>query len=694
MQYIFVEYLTVYSWFFSVVPQVLWRNIPKNVYFIERSEAAFFLIIFTARVLSIQVEKLDFKADDIIDNNGNVIWMRVFFEDMAEVVHLLNNESVLKKFIDEEVSSVTLATYLQKQCLPGLHVLDANSLWRAIYVVQVFLHKIDQCNLDFERTLILLRPRLWQDEIFSYVKAHHAVVAKSAFGKTALWSQTTRIARLMVALETRKLSKKMKHLLNLRRKKATTNSSSLNYLVAGEFWGDLNLDQPAFYSDFFFWQQSSLPSRNLIAIFKSAGSRALTEAYWNALNKHGIQAVALNHQANKYITGNVYDTSPHLTPKIWLKFFSAFCAYHKKRRWLLKEIAQFSYEEDYWYHLFRHHNIKVYTTWFKYNSEHCIIAKAAERVGGIMTVYQRAYEGLSCMQLTLAVDIYFAFAKSGAQVEALSNSHIRYHVTTGLLSDHRNDLVSADAEKMRKHLKTNGARHIVAFFDENTIDDGRWFSGHESMQTDYAFWLEKVLSCPDFGLVLKPKRSSNLRQRLGDIAVLLDQALSTGRCHLYGEETQGYITPVQAAKSADIAVHSSLYATTAAMEAALAGVPSVIKFDGYNKHPLYQVAKGKFIFDEWAHLWQACQDYWQPTGREVCLQSWAPVIDELDSFRDGRAAERMGNYLHWLIEGFEQGMDRDVVMADAAERYGKRWGWDYVQEVTPGYVSPFSANRN
>ena len=57
------------------------------------------------------------------------------------------------------------------------------------------------------------------------------------------------------------------------------------------------------------------------------------------------------------------------------------------------------------------------------------------------------------------------------------------------------------------------------------------------------------------------------------------------------------------------------------------------------------------------------------------------MLDELDPFRDGRAAERMGTYVHWLMEGFKAGHNREVVMAEAAERYCAAWGRDKVTVV-------------
>jgi hypothetical protein len=56
-------------------------------------------------------------------------------------------------------------------------------------------------------------------------------------------------------------------------------------------------------------------------------------------------------------------------------------------------------------------------------------------------------------------------------------------------------------------------------------------------------------------------------------------------------------------------------------------------------------------------------------------------LNELDPFRDGRAADRMGMFLSWLLQGLKAGKDRNVVMANAAERYGQMWGYDKITEV-------------
>ena len=84
------------------------------------------------------------------------------------------------------------------------------------------------------------------------------------------------------------------------------------------------------------------------------------------------------------------------------------------------------------------------------------------------------------------------------------------------------------------------------------------------------------------------------------------------------------------------------------------------------------------IFKNWEDTIDALMEHFQTPNGIPGFGDWTPIIDDFDPFRDGKAAQRMGNYLNWLIQGFEEGLDRDVVMANATEKYRKQWGNDKV----------------
>lgn len=320
--------------------------------------------------------------------------------------------------------------------------------------------------------------------------------------------------------------------------------------------------------------------------------------------------------------------------------------------------------------------------WYKYDASHMAIADALQSIGGVSAIYQRAYDSYSSPGLTMGADISFGFSPMSAQVERAHGSQISYQVAVGYPGDHRFPLLKARAERIRQSLIARGATHILAFLDENTLDDARWFIGHEFTRVNYAFLLEKLLKFPWLGLILKPKKPVSLDQRLGPVSDLLKAAKATGRCYIFEEgDIQGSYPPAAAALASDIAIHECLSAGTAGVECALAGAPTLLlDREGWSVSPLYKLGVGKVVFTKWEDLWETCLAHWQRPGGVPGFGDWSDMLHELDPFRDGRAAQRIGTYLKWLLGGFKAGLPREVVLADAAERYTKAWGRDKITE--------------
>jgi len=312
-----------------------------------------------------------------------------------------------------------------------------------------------------------------------------------------------------------------------------------------------------------------------------------------------------------------------------------------------------------------------------------VISDALQSVGGITTIYQRAFEEFPSPETTIAADLVFGFSPEGADIERDSKSVIPYYVITGYMGDHRFPLVRKHAQAIRNKLCQRGASRVLAFFDENSADDSRWHLGHEFVREDYRFLLEKVLSEPWLGLVLKPKVPSTLRRRLNDVADLLERAEKTGRCVVLEEGIMiGAYPPSAAALASDVAIHGYLNAATAGIEAALAGVPTLLlDRAGWPGSKLYGLGRGRVVFTDWQDVWNTCLEHWDTPQGVSGFGDWSSMLNELDPFRDGRAAERMGTYLKWLLDGLKSGTSRDLVMADVAERYCKAWGQDKVVEI-------------
>jgi len=118
---------------------------------------------------------------------------------------------------------------------------------------------------------------------------------------------------------------------------------------------------------------------------------------------------------------------------------------------------------------------------------------------------------------------------------------------------------------------------------------------------------------------------------------------------------------------------------TAAMESALTGTPTLlIDRERPTGHPLSELEKGEVVFQDWDSLWRALSAYRRDPASVPGFGAWSPMLDELDSFRDGRAAERIGSYIGWLAEGLGKGLSREETMELARQRYVAIWGDDKV----------------
>ena len=196
---------------------------------------------------------------------------------------------------------------------------------------------------------------------------------------------------------------------------------------------------------------------------------------------------------------------------------------------------------------------------------------------------------------------------------------------------------------------------------------------------NYEILLNHVLANPLLGLILKPKVPKTLMRRLGPIAGLLQRALNSGRCIiLESDGLYNTLTPALAAKAADIAIHGHFCAATAGIESALSGTPTLLlDREGFSFCPLKKRWGSNIVFDSWTTLWQALEDHLLRVPNKQ-LGNWDHILDDIDPYRDNKARERMTYYLNQLLDGFNRQLDRNTVLANAAQAFAARWGSDKI----------------
>ena len=248
--------------------------------------------------------------------------------------------------------------------------------------------------------------------------------------------------------------------------------------------------------------------------------------------------------------------------------------------------------------------------------------------------------------------------------------------------DYKFKLLKEKAQLIRNQILNNGAKNIVAIFDENSNQYPRWHTGHLLQAENYEIILKELLSNSNLGVIFKPKKPISFRKRIGDVSKLLLEAENSGRCYVYDSYTDDFNTPspVLAGMSADICIHSHLCAGTAAIECALAKLPTIlIDREGDPKNLLYTLSDQNIIFNNWNDAIYAVNQHFNSKNKNNNFGKWPEYfLNSLDNFRDGKAAFRMGEYLNTMINYIKQNKSRDEAMNIAAEIYTKKYGKDKV----------------
>lgn len=699
----FIESLTLRTWISSILPTLLrrrWRGEPA----IERCEVfdGSRLGMLVARASQIvtgaAVEPFRFRLVDVRDEDRVLVWFKLIFKDLATVQAQAMEDPIFRKVLASVPANDRLRTYIA-HAMAARDLGERQTLRRALFTVRVCEWK--------ERTegRGVRRPRQDRPVAIAFMERRPWL---KVIGRDAA-QRGIEVVPVCPTLHLRKwvrdsipswLVERLRHLQSqglsaLRRLMARDDGARQRHTSVGarrsaavpraggriavEYYGHLNLKHPEQYSDLFFWQASSLPGSALVVMF-GLPQDPLDREKWLELTEHGIAALAIHPQATTL--PHTLALSPHSAR---LRTFQALpevgsSPRSPEARWLKSHLDTYLRQREYWTELFASQHVKVYVSWFKYTQAHCAMADALQSLGGVTAIYHRSYDANPSADTAAAVDILFGFSQAWAEIERHSHSLIPYYVTTGYLGGHRFSGLRTRARAIREGLQQRGARRIMAYCDENSSDDQRWTLGHAITRENYAFLIEKVLKEPWLGLVIKPKVPLTLRRRLGPVAALLERAEATGRCFVFEDgRVQGSYPPAAAALASDLTVHGHFYAATAGVESALAGVPTLLMDrEGWPDSPFYRLGLGRVVFQDWQALWEVCVDHWTRPGGVPGFGDWTAMLDELDPFRDGRAAERMGTYLQWLLEGFEVGLARETILADAAERYASRWGKDKI----------------
>ena len=662
---VYVEYLSLRTLLHGVLKELLDGEVSndktKTLYYIDATRSGKIVTSILGKLFNFQIEKLEFEMRHIKDERGELARLRMPRKDLFCIQEKIINSGAFRSLCKGELSQARVGDFIRKGLIDG-GIQDEKTVSRVLFLIQVVAWHMQK--MGESRAKLLLARRAWWD-IYKEYALSVGVELKGTGGKTVIWEDSTGLKRFLrkhpriyVFCRSVKFVKSMV-------KPAKFDTSIPKLYLDGR--GDVNLDCNGYHSDFFWQLNSKFPVENVLYEYHSEEERQVLE-------NHGIAV------ANSYVKYMNSDNAGTVT-------LQNSNGRYKKEFEVIRSLATaYDSYKAYWYSFFRTYGVKVYLTWYKYDNKHMVMADALNEAGGISIIWQMSFNGYRGTECLTNADIVFGFSGWSENIERQVGSKNGYHIITGYPKDYAAPLLRKKAMDLRAKLKSRGAEKIVFAIDENSIDDSRWHTGHELQRDNYRYILEKVLETPWLGVVFKPKNFRTLMSRLGEVADLLTEAENTGRCYIY-KATGRHSTiapPVLAGLSADVCIHGHLCAGTAALECALEGIPTLlIDREGCPDSKFYDLPVGKVVFKDWPEAIDALMEHFRVPGGIPGFGDWSEIIDEFDPFRDGKAANRIGTYLHWLIQGYERGLNSDIIMAEAARRYSKVWGRDKVISIIP-----------
>lgn len=624
----------------------------SKIFFIDinPNHEKFYLMVL--RKLGVKIEKFNFRLRDIKDPDGELIRIKINREmifDLNKIIiesdeyRTITKELYSKGNFNHEITSFIEKSLTESSCMVPGHA-------RSLLIIEAI-----KKNDDDQNKIIFLEKIPWSDSLRELYKKNNLNII---FKKKKILKLSLNFKDFLKNYPRIFFISKIFHNLKFSNLKSLKSN---NLFLDGR--GDLVFEKNELHSDFFWFFDSNFKPERILYEYKNEGEK-------NLLSKNNFTPIKL--------LPNFRDLKT--------KIFSAKIGKLKRKVYETKLLKKFTnlYKSSFLFYssVFKKLNVKIYFSWMKYTADHIALSAAVRKNGGISVNWQMAFDGYKNFENRAFFDVIFSFSQFSANLDKKIDSSFTYNIVTGFPKSFISEKVKLKANEVRNKILASGAKNIVCVLDENSVDDERWHTGHPVQRENYYFIIEQLLKDKNLGVVFKPKRSIDLRERMGDeISGLIDKSIETGRCHIF-EESARYTTaaaPSVAILSSDLCIHSHLSSGTGALESALLKIPTIlIDREGCPKSKFYELKEGKVIFKDWQSAIMGFNNFFKDKKKDLEFGNFSDFLDIIEPFQDEQGGKRIGDFLSSLIEGFDLGLSRNDTMARAVDIYSKAWGEDKV----------------
>ena len=647
--FIYVEALNIYSFMFYICPWLFKSRKYNTVNIFYFNKLSWFKIIIRLinKYKHINITKFDHEFRNILDENEECINSKFTRNIMFKVKdELLNTNQI--KYIFEQITNKNLKQYLKKGIFNGDLKSDINSIPYCIYIILKIKYHMDK--YECTNSYLFYKYRPWIYYYSTYARKYNVSLIP-------IYALNIGVSEFLYNVYYYKIiivNNIIKYFSFIKK----YNNTETKYKILSDTIGEFNLVRDGYNSDLFYYLYSNLQPDRLCANYDNKDEKT-------QLISNNITPINTNYAAKifnfKYVSKDSYINKVHFQNNIESKIIK-------------KLIQQYIRSNIYWDNIFRIYNIKVYLTWYKYDHSHIAICNSIRNNNGVMCLWERSFDGQPSPFISVVSDIIFRNTTLGIDNEITNESEINYTVITGFMRDYGLEILRDKANLIKNNLKENGAKYIISIFDQNSTDEYENSKHNENYENILRFILENK----DYAVIFKPKKAHTYKSKLKDHTIkLLSTAQKTGRCFVYSSsgKYQSNVPAILAALSSDICIHSHLYAGTAALECAFIGKPTImIDREGHPYNILNNSGINECIFKNWNDAIYALNEHFTSKSINTNFGNLTPLISDVEPFRDGKGAFRMGSYIQNILEQLELCKDKQTALNNAAEIYSKKWG--------------------
>lgn len=680
MNIIYIDKLS----FFSLLSVICSRiNYSYIFYFDIFSSGKFFAeILVKLGLLKVIPRLAEFRLADIRDEKGECQFFRIT-DDLKNICFEISD----KKFATNDF----LKRFANHFDFRKVLFFFEKTLCEEIKEVVVFInvakwHAKNVASYNGEKIIFFLEKNLWSDFLSQYSirfnitpYQYRTIINSSYFG------YFNQARNFIIGRAKSKLNIFARNKNDSKRETLQTIADRKYPMVSAWYTGKTVTFDLKKRSDFFWLLKSDMP-RNQVLVYFDRKDIPATEETANILNREGVKYLALSCGART--SGDIPVWNPTTTyRKLKKSFILALLKTYLLNFTRLKNIPiffvinmlYFAIQYAYWRDFFSSNDIKININPADFFKSNIPMVLALNENGGVNISYQWSNLNFSSILISNCSDVMFSFGPAYKWVWEANHSAIDNLIYCGYITDYSFKEASEDSMKIRKQLFGRGVKFIICYFDENSMDDRMAVITHERSARIYKYLIEKMLEDETLGLIFKPVFPKTLYQRISSISKLIEKAKASGRCIFM--DRGSYVTeqyPTEAAQAADVCV-GFLLSGTVALESYLSGTPTVfLDVEKLYSNPIYQWGKGKAVFDDIDYLFSAIQKYRHNPNSIPGFGDLSPWVKDKDRFKDGNASLRIGQYINWLLEMFNQGKTRKEAIRYANQKYAELWGRENV----------------